>query len=461
MQATIDKPARRGRPIDLSNPDRLPPHSIEAEQGILGCIMLDPMAIHECYDKLKLPDVFYDLRHAALFSVMSDLMEAHKPIDPITLLNELRNRNQLEALGGMAYLSALADSTPSAANINYYVAIAREKYLLRKIIQTCTEAVNRAYENIGTPDELLHDTEAAVLSIGKTHGDDDDEEINTIVRKAMGEIEAEASAKDEPCGIPTGYYDLDKKLRGLKDGEVTVIAARPSCGKTSLAMNIAEYVSIQCGHHVAVFSLEMSSVSLIKRMISSRARVNLREVRDDLVSHDLTKLTTASCDIAKSKLHIIDRSVSVKRLKAKARRLHQQYGLRLIVIDYMGLMETSPRPGQNRQEQISEISSGVKQLAKELKLPVVMLSQLNRDIEKDKARKPRLSDLRESGAVEQDADVAILLYPKQSEGQDEDKEIVRVGAIVAKQRNGPTGEVGLTFFKCYTRLESEARVQDD
>ena len=468
------KKARRRKNVPASDPvklDRLPPHSPEAEQGVLGCALLSPNeCLGECVEKLKDngQEVFYDLRHQIIYETLATMFNARDAIDVITVQQRLKDKQLLDQVGGIAYLSQLQDAVPSAANLSYYLDIVREKFLLRKMIQTCTEVVGRVYDYEGEVDALMDEVERDVLRISESRAQSDSLTTKELVGKAIGTIENYFSRKGALTGLGTGYADLDRMTDGLHGSEMVVIAARPSMGKTSLAMNIVENVVLEQKLPAAVFSLEMSAEALVMRMMCSIARVNLRSIREGFMSEaDFPKLTNAAGRLANSKLFIDDSAgLSILQLRARARRLHQMHGVKLFVVDYLQLLHSTARRSQeNRQQEISDISSGLKALAKELKVPVLVLSQLNRELERDKSRKPRLSDLRESGAIEQDADLVGLLY-KPSAGEDDDGNTeeadgVPVNLLIAKQRNGPTGDVNLTFLKSYTRFESAAKVSDE
>ena len=456
----------------VANIDRLPPHDIQMEMGVLGCTLLDPnQCIGECIEKLKDDgkSAFYDLRHQTIYETLSEMFNARLPIDLITVQQHLKDRQLLEQVGGIAYLSQLQDAVPSAANLSYYLEKLKEKYLLRKLITTCTGVVGRIYDYEGEVDELLDEVEKEILHVNESREQNEVKDVKKLVNDALVTIEHFFNRKGELSGIATGFTDLDKMTDGLHGGEMIIVAARPSMGKTSLAMNIAEHVSLELNLPVGVFSLEMSASSLILRMLCSLARVNMRSIRDGFMSEsDFPKLMSASGRLAGAKLLIDDTAgLSILQLRARARRMHQQHGIKLFVVDYLQLLNSTARRAQeNRQQEIADISSGIKALAKELKVPVLVLSQLNRELERDKSRKPRLSDLRESGAIEQDADLVGLLY-KPSSGDDEDgaateeADGLRVNLLIAKQRNGPTGDVNLTFLKSYTRFESAAKVSDE
>lgn len=467
----LKRTRRRTPAATAPRTDRLPPHSLEAEQGVLGCVLLEPNeSMGRCIEQLKEgPEAFYDLRHRTIYSTLADMYDQREAIDLITVQQRLKNSKMLDQVGGLPYLSSLPDAVPSAANLSYYLEIVREKHILRKMIHTCTDVVARVYDYEGEVDGLLDEVERDVLRISESRVQSQTTTIKDLVRKAIGTIEDYHQRQGALTGIATGFQDLDKMTSGLHEGEMVVIAARPSMGKTSLAMNMVEHAAVDLQLPVGVFSLEMTSESLVLRMLCSRSRVNMRNVRDGfLAERDFPKLTSSAGKLANAPLFIDDSSgLSILQLRAKARRMHQQYGIKLFVIDYLQLLHSTARRAENRQQEIADISSGIKSLAKELKVPVIVLSQLNRELEKDKNRKPRLSDLRESGSIEQDADLVALLY-KPSSNDDEDggavpadEEAVPVNLYLAKQRNGPTGDVHLTFFKSFTRFESAAKVSDE
>jgi len=470
-------------------PDRLPPHSLEAEQGVLGCCLLDPQAcIGACVELLgdDAKESFYDLRHQTIYAVLAAMFDERKPVDLITVQQRLKDGRMedggwkmaktpagnaesaslLDQVGGIAYLSQLQDKVPSAANLTYYLDIVKEKALLRRMVRTCTSVVGGIYDYEGEVDVLLDEVEREVLSVGAARNKSAMPSAKDLAAAGLNQIEVYFQRQGQLGGIATGFPDLDRLTDGLHGGEMIVIAARPSLGKTSLAMNFVEHVVLEQQLPVGVFSLEMSSLSLMLRMQCSVARVNLRTIREGHMSEaDFPKLFNATGRLSAAPLYIDDTpGLSILQLRARARRLHQQHGCKLFVIDYLQLLSSTGRRGKdNRQQEIADISSGIKALAKELNVPIIVLAQLNRDIEKDKTRKPRLSDLRESGSIEQDADIVGMLY---RDGRDEEdgaadaSETVSVGLLIAKQRNGPTGEVKLTFFRTYTRFESCSRVSD-
>jgi replicative DNA helicase len=465
---------RRKAPApDVAKVDRLPPHSPEAEQGVLGCVLLAPNeCLGECVSKFKTgEEVFYDLRHQTIFSTLVEMYDQRQAIDLITLQQRLKDKQLLEQVGGINYLMTLPDTVPSATNLTYYLDIVHQKYILRKMIQTCTTIVGRLYEHEGEVDQLLDEVERDVLRVSEERIEATSSTIKQLVHKAISTIEEFHARKGVLSGIATGYADLDKLTSGLHPGEMIVIAARPSMGKTSLAMNIAEHAAADRKLPVGVFSLEMTAESLVMRILCSRSRVNLRSVREGfLAERDFPKLTNAAGSLSVAPLFIDDTaSLSILQLRARARRLWQQYGIKLFIIDYLQLLHSTSRRAENRQQEIADISGGIKALAKELNVPVVVLSQLNREPERrERGAKPRLSDLRESGAIEQDADVVGLLYKESKSDSDDDEssggdeqEAVPMNLLIAKQRNGPTGDVNLMFLRPFTRFESAAKVSDE
>ena len=462
--ADLKKTPRKRESVASIPLGRTPPHDTVAEQGVLGCILLDPKEnLPACIQKVKDESVFYDLRHQAIYSALVQMSESNTPIDLLILSHQLRTDGELDNIGGVAYLAELQDGVPSAANLEYYFDIVRDRALLRKVIHTCTKAIADAYEGSDEVESLIGEVEQAVLDIQREQSISNNATIQEHVKNAVGKIEQYFKDKGATTGIETGFTDFDRMTTGLHGGEMIVVAARPSMGKTSLAMNIVEHVALEKGLPVGVFSLEMSADALVMRMICSLARINLRDMREGLLqTREFPRIVDASGKLTNSGLHIDDTGgLSILQLKARARRMWQQHGIKLFVIDYMQLLHsTSRRAGENRQQEIAEISSGIKALAKSLGVPVIVLSQLNRELEKDKNRKPRLSDLRESGSIEQDADLVGLLYKPggvDEDTDDPDSEARPVNLLIAKQRNGPTGDVPLTFLKGFTRFENAAK----
>ena len=427
-------------------------------------MLLSPTdVIGDCVERIN-EQYFYQPAHATIYTILVECWTAQRPADVITLTQTLRDRNLLESVGGPAFVTHLFTFTPTAANAGYYLEIVREKYVLRQIIGACTECAARAYDEQGEVNTLLDEVEQRVLAISENRFKDQVPLMKDQVMEAIETIEKLYNRKGAITGLSSGFDNFDKMTNGLHPGEMVVIAARPSMGKTALAMNIAEHVAIKGKHPVAVFSLEMSSQQLVQRLLCSNARVNLGNINKGFLSdRDFPNLTTAASRLAESQIYIDDTAgLSILELRAKARRFKQKYDIKLIVIDYLQLLRSTSRRAQdNRQLEIAEISSGIKALAKELKIPIIVLAQLNRNPEARKNGRPVLSDLRESGSIEQDADLVGLLVRSEYYAEDEEtKEEVRGEAelIIAKQRNGPVGDVKLTFLKEFTRFEDRADV---
>lgn len=454
----------------LPDTHRSLPSSLDAEKGVLGSILLQPdRVIDECIEQGVTADYFHLPSHALIYQTARDMHDAGKPVDLISLTQYLLDHKQLEESGGAAGISELFTFVPTAANADYYVQILREKYLLRKIIGICGEYTARAYEEQGEVSVLLDEVEERVLSIGDERFGSQVSDMQALTMAALEQIETLFNSRGQITGLPTGFGDLDQLTNGLHEGEMVVIAARPSMGKTALAMNIAEHVVMESKKSVAIYSLEMSTPQLVQRLLCSRARVDLNKVRQQFMGKNyMRSLIDATQQLSESKMYIDDTpALSILELRARSRRLAKRYGLDLIVIDYLQLLKSPSRRGQeNRQVEVSEISSGIKALAKELRIPVLVLAQLNRNPETRAGSKgkPRLSDLRESGSIEQDADVVGLLWREDYYADDEDSKKESEGRaelVIAKQRNGPIGDIPLTFLKEFTRFESRAVGRED
>jgi replicative DNA helicase len=461
-EADFKKARRVKAKLQDDHVDRSPPSSTEAEQGVLGCCLLSPNdCIPICVTKFNgRSDVFYDLRHRAIYECLVEMWDNKEAIDTITVMTSLRDLMQLESVGGLLYLSSLPDTVPSAANIDYYVEILREKFTLRTAITTFTEGVDKLYEHQGDVDSLIEQVENDVLGIANIFGAAEVViHAKPLATAAMAKFSEIAQLDGVAEGLTTGFMDIDKLTGGFKPGEMVVIAARPSCGKTSLAMNIADHVAVECNIPVGVFSLETTSLKLMMRAHCSRARVSMRDIRNGVITpQDTDRLMAAYNSISNSPLYIDDTGgLTIIQLRAKARRMHQLYGIKLFVIDYLQLLFGSGKRSSNRQEEVSELSRGVKALGKELGVPILVLAQLNRDLEKDKPRKPRMSDIRESGSIEADADIIGLLYkPAMPEGAVEDPAFCLTNLIIGKNKDGEQGEIPLMFQKTFTRFESAA-----
>ena len=418
--------------------------------------------IAECVEKIN-EDYFYVPAHRTIYDVLVELWNAGQAIDLITFTQVLRDRHLLDSIGGAAFVTSLFTFVPTAANVQYYLEIVRDKYILREIISAATESVRRAYEEQDEVNNLLDEVEQRIFAVGEDRFKGQMLSMKDQVMEAIESIEKLYERKGGITGISTGFVEFDRMTSGLHSSEMIVIAARPSMGKTALAMNIAEHVGINEKLPVGVFSLEMSSQQLVQRLLCSRARVNLQKVRDGFLGErDFPSLTAAASKLAEAKIFIDDSaSLSILELRAKARRLKAQQDVQLIIVDYLQLVRSTSRRAQdNRQLEISEISAGLKGLAKELKIPIVVVAQLNRQPEQRAGGKPRLSDLRESGSIEQDADLVALLVRPELYEEDEEARVEKAGEaelIIAKQRNGPVGEIPLTFLKEFTRFEDRAR----
>lgn len=435
--------------------DRLLPHSLEAEQGVLGCILLSPVeSLSEIQSAGVTPDAFYDLRHKRLAEVLFAMHENADWIDTITLRQKLTDLNELNAVGGLAYVSSLPNEVPSAANLNYYLEILIEKYERRLLQQTCLSLERDILTGAETAG-LIDRAEREILGIRRSMSGNV-RPIKQLVQSAIDRLEAYCNRKGL-IGLPTGFLDLDRQTAGLENGTMIVLAARPSLGKTSLGMNIAENLSLGHGQSVGVFSLEMSAESLITRIISSRARVNIRQA-PDWTEAQKAAVMSACGSISKAAIWIDDTSgLSVQTLRARARRMHQKFNCALYIVDYIQLLHSTARRFENRQTEMTSISGQIKEMAKELDRPVIALAQLSRDCEKER-RKPMVADLRESGAIEQDADIIGLLYrdtEREKEKQsDYGPDRLPINLLIAKQRNGPTGDVQLIFRRDITRFEN-------
>ena len=466
---TLKNTRRQKATITRSAEDRLPPHSPEAETGVLGCILLSPQeCMAECIEKLTGSGAeFYDLRNLTIWESLLEMYDAREEIDVITLQANLKKKDMLDQVGGIQYLSVLPDAVPSAANLPSYLAILVEKYLLRRTVQIATEALCAVYDSRADPNGLLDRVENDFIKLRDTQTVENTQDIKTLIQQNVATIEDYNNRQGTISGLSTGFTDLDKMTFGFQPSEMIVIAARPSMGKTSLLLNIAENIVIDQKLPVGIFSLEMAAPALTMRMLCSRARVNLRNVREGfLAERDYPKLINAAGKLANAPLYIDDTgAMTLIQLRSKARRMVARYGIKFLGIDYLQLLRESNRRSESRQQEVSAIARGIKNLAKELKIPICVLSQLNREVEREKSRKPRMSDLRESGEIENAADVIGFLYSPLTE-EDEDQradyfDSGPVNLLIGKQRNGPTGEVNLTFLKSYTRFESAAKVSDD
>jgi len=432
---------------------KVPPQNLEAESSVLGGVLLDNEAINRVLELLT-PEDFYRETHRKIFRAMIGLSDRTEPVDLITLSDFLKARGELEAVGGASYLASLADLVPTAANISYYARIVRDKAILRHLITAATEIATRGFEERGNIDEFLDTAEKVIFDISEKKIKSSFVMVGDIIKDSIKTVERLYERKEMVTGVPTGFKDLDQLTAGLQPSDLVIIAGRPSMGKTAFALNIATNAALNAGIGVAIFSLEMAKEQLVLRMLCSEARVDNSKVRAGyLGERDFPKLVMAAGKLAEAPIYIDDTpAISVLELRAKARRLvrDREKKVGLIVVDYLQLMR-GVGSANNREQEISEISRSLKALAKELSVPVIGISQLNRMVESRKPPKPILADLRESGAIEQDADVIAFIFREVVYDDKADDRVAEV--IVSKQRNGPIGTVRLAFFKEYTRFE--------
>ncbi len=435
---------------------KLPPQSIEAEESLLGGVLLDNTAMDRALE-LVTPADFYRETHRKIMRAMLELNQRGEPIDLVTLVETLKTRGELADVGGATYLAELADKVPTAANTTYYARIVRHKAVLRSLIQTATEIATQGYESTVDVDEFLDQAEHRIFEISERKVRPSFFRIRDIMVDSMKAIEQLYERKELVTGVPSGFVDLDRLTAGFQPSDLIIIAGRPSMGKTAFALNVAQYAAVNSKLGVAIFSLEMSKEQLVLRMLCSEARVDQSKVRAGFAAErDFPKLALSASRLADSPIYIDDTpALSVLELRAKARRLRREREskLGLIIVDYLQLMRGHDS-ADNREQEISSISRSLKALAKELDVPVVALSQLNRQVETRAEKRPVMADLRESGAIEQDADVIAFLYRPvvyDKNAEERDAEV-----IVAKQRNGPIGSVPLTFMSEYTRFENRA-----
>jgi len=438
--------------------EKLPPQNLEAEMAVLGSMLIDEDAVSAAIESLDKAS-FYKDSHKKIFEAMSDLYNANKAVDLITLTDELKRKGILEEVGGVSSLTALANSVPTAANINHYVSIVKEKSILRTLINNATRIVSLCYESEGNVDELVDSAERLVFEITDRKPKGSYFHLKEVIKDSIETIDKLYQKKAHVTGIPTGFVDFDIKTAGLQPSDLIVIAGRPSMGKSAMAIGIAEYAGVIEKVPLAIFSVEMSKEQLVQRMLCSHAKVDAHKVRTGyLATSDWPRLTAAAGKLSEAPIFIDDTpAISVMELRAKARRLKAQQDIQLIILDYMQLMRGSTN-AENRQQEISEISRSLKALARELSIPVVAISQLSRAVEARTDHRPQLSDLRESGAIEQDADVVVLILREEYYNPNPDNQGI-AEVIIAKQRNGPVGSLKLTFIKEYTRFENIARIE--
>ncbi len=453
-----------------ASPERVPPHSEEAERGVLGSALIDASRVIDlCIGRGVGPEAFYVPAHRALFETLHELLTAQCPVDLLTVTSRLKEQGRLEAIGGEEYLERLIDSTPTSAHAEYYVSLVQAKYLMRSVIDRSRESIEACYGVAEDVQEILSAAEARILSIADQCKEDAAVWSETVKRTMVG-VEHLLENPSDITGVSTGFRSLDKVLLGFQPSDMIVLAARPSMGKTALAMNIAEHVTtggnVMTGYGdrvprpVAIFSLEMSKEALVRRLVCSRSQVSWSKITKGYVSaSEHGQLTQAADALMKAPIYLDDTgALSALELRARARRLHKNHGIQLVIIDYLQMMNYPTLSREGRQRETSAISGSIKAMAKELKVPVLVLSQLSRAPEtRDKTGIPKLSDLRDSGSIEQDADVVMLLRRPCRNASDphyEDKLMAVVD--IAKQRNGATGRIDMNFYEEFTRFEDRA-----
>jgi replicative DNA helicase len=432
------------------------PNNLEAERSILGAVLLDDKALLNVFEILK-PQDFYLDNHRRVFEKMLLLMNSSRPIDLVTLKEELQRASELESVGGAAYLASLTDGLPRALNIEFYAQIIKEKSTLRRLIQVSNETMARSYKDEEPAQEVLQAMEKAIFDIAGQHFHSGFFSIAPVVSDVFKQIEELSNQKTAVTGLETGFVDLDRMTAGFHPSDLIIVAARPGLGKTSLCLNIAEHAAIKNKKSVGIFSLEMSKEQLVKRLLCSESRIDAHRINTGFLNKDdWHRLSRASGDLSETRIFIDDTAnVTVPELRSKARRLSLEHGLDLIIVDYLQLMSGTSQRFENRTQEISQISRGLKGIAKELSVPVIAVSQLSRAVESrtGEHRKPQLSDLRESGSIEQDADLVLFIYREDMVNPTEENTGL-AELIIGKQRNGPTGNIQLAFLKQFTRFDN-------
>lgn len=431
--------------------DRIPPHSQEAEQAVLGSILIEPSAMVSVQETLKAED-FYRQSHVRLFQVMTQLTERGEPIDLVTLTTELQNKNLLDETGGVPYLNELVNIIPTAANVDYYARIVEEKSILRRLIRTATQIATLGYTVEEDIMDVINEAEKKILSLSQQKVRGGFVAIRDVLMESYEHIERLHFNKGELAGVPSGFVDLDRMTSGFKGSELIIIASRPAMGKTAFALNLAQNAAVKSGKAVAFFNLEMSASQLAMRMLASEGNIDAQVFRTgNLSEEDWGKLTMAMSTLSEAPIYIDDTpGVTVFDIRAKLRRLQKEHGVEMVVIDYLQLIQGR---GDSRQQEISEISRSLKLLARELNVPVIALSQLSRGVEQRQDKRPMLSDLRESGSIEQDADVVAFLHRDDYYNEDSEKKNI-AEVIIGKQRSGPVGKVELLYLKNYNKFLS-------
>lgn len=462
-QENSRKPANRTKnpSVLLNDLGKVPPQAVDLEQAVLGAMMLEKNAVTDTIDTLK-PTSFYDPKHQYIYGAIRELFGSSSPIDILTVVNKLKQNGELEAAGGAAYISQLTSRIASTAHVEYHARIIVEKSIKRELIRMSSEVIRDAYDDTNDVFDVLNKAEGDLFKIAENNMGKSVDVMQNVVRQAIEEIEKASQNKDGISGVPSGFFDLDKLTSGWQRSDMIVIAARPAMGKTAFVLSMARNTAVEYGMGVAVFSLEMSSVQLVKRLIASEARLSAEKLRKgDLAEHEFQQLHSRITKLATAPIYIDDTpGISIFDLRAKCRRLKMQYGIDMVIIDYLQLMTAGGAKGSgNREQEISMISRSIKEIAKELNVPIIALSQLSRSVEQRGGdKRPVLSDLRESGAIEQDADIVSFIYRPEYYGflQDEEGNSNQgIGEIIiAKHRNGALDRVRLRFIGEYARFDN-------
>ena len=433
--------------------EKLPPQNRDAEISVLGSMLFDENALVRALEILR-PQYFYDDHHVKIFQVMQVLFEKNRPVDLVTVSEELKVRNQLEEVGGMGFLTQLTTQVPTSAHVEHYAHIVKEKALLRKLIKNASEVVHECFNSAENINLVLDHAERMIFDVSQDRVEGRFFSMREIIHESMETIDKLYQRKEHVTGIATQFHEFDIKTAGLQPSDLVIIAGRPSMGKSAFVLSLCENVGIVQKKPLAFFSLEMSKEQLVQRMLCSHARVDAQKVRTGYLSHqDWPKLTSAAGRLSEAPIFIDDTpGQSILEIRTKSRRLKMQHDIQLVVVDYMQLMQGSGR-AESRQQEISEISRSLKALARELKVPVIAVSQLSRAVESRTGNRPQLSDLRESGAIEQDADVVVFLFREEYYNPTEENRN-KAEAIIAKQRNGPVGSIELLFLKDWTRFDN-------
>ncbi|MDG4657570.1 replicative DNA helicase [Ectobacillus antri] len=441
--------------------DRTPPQNIEAEQAVLGSVLLEQEAL-TVTSEILIPDDFYRTSHQKIYQAILTLSDKGEPVDLVTVTAELADQNLLDEVGGVSYLAELANSVPTAANVEFYARIIEEKSVLRRLIRTATTIASEGYEREDDVEGLLSDAEKKILEVAQQKNTKAFQNIKDVLVVTYDKIETLHHRKGDITGIPTGFTELDKMTAGFQRNDLIIVAARPSVGKTAFSLNIAQNVATKTDENVAIFSLEMGADQLVMRMLCAEGNINAQRLRTgDLTPEDWGKLTMAMGSLSNAGIYIDDTpGIRVGEIRAKCRRLKQESGLGMILIDYLQLIQGNGKGGENRQQEVSEISRSLKALARELQVPVIALSQLSRGVESRQDKRPMMSDIRESGSIEQDADIVAFLYRDDYyDKETEKKDIIEI--IIAKQRNGPVGTVELAFVKEFNKFVNLERRFDE